>query len=87
MPVKKKPIIDYPNDPDEIPYADRLEMAWEAYINSNGKLSIWKAAEYYRVKWETLRDRINSKKSYKESLEGQQHLSPVEERIIERHII
>jgi hypothetical protein len=50
MPVKKKPIIDYPNDPDEILYTDRLEMAWEAYINSNRKLSIQKAAEYYRVK-------------------------------------
>jgi hypothetical protein len=87
MPVKKKPIVDYPDDPDEIPYADRLEMAWEAYIDSNGKLSIRKAAEYHGVKWETLRDRINGKKSHKESSEGQQRLSPVEERIIERHII
>jgi len=62
-------------------------MAWEAYIDSNRKLSIRKAAEYHGVKWETLRDRINSKKSHKESSEGQQRLSPVEERIIERHII
>jgi hypothetical protein len=31
MPVKKKPIVDYPDDPDEIPYDERLEMAWEAY--------------------------------------------------------
>ena len=50
MPVKKKPIVDYPDDPDEILYANRLEMAWEAYIDSNRKLSIRKAAEYYRVK-------------------------------------
>ncbi|KAH8745952.1 hypothetical protein BGZ57DRAFT_778093, partial [Hyaloscypha finlandica] len=50
-------------------------------------LSIRKAAEYYGVKWETLRDRINGKKSYKESSEGQQCLSPVEERIIEQYII
>ncbi|KAH8762228.1 hypothetical protein F5882DRAFT_305308 [Hyaloscypha sp. PMI_1271] len=71
MPVKKKPIIDYPDDPDEILYANRLEIAWEAYIDSNGKLSIRKAAKYHGVKWETLRDRINSKKSYKESSEGQ----------------
>jgi hypothetical protein len=71
MPVKKRPIVDYPDDPDEILYNERLEMAWEAYIDSNGKLLIRKAAEYYRVKWETLRDRINSKKTYEESLEGQ----------------
>jgi hypothetical protein len=70
MPIKKKPIVDYPNDPNEILYTDRLEIAWEAYIDSNRKLSIRKAAEYYRVKWKTLRDRINSKKLSKESLEG-----------------
>jgi hypothetical protein len=50
MPVKKKPIVDYPDDPDEILYTERLEMAWEAYIDSNGKLLTWKAAEYYGVK-------------------------------------
>lgn len=87
MPVKKKPIVDYPDDPDEIPYHERLEMAWEAYIDSNGKLSIRKAAEYHGVKWETLRDRINGNIIYKQAAESQQRLTPMEERIIERHIM
>jgi hypothetical protein len=70
MPVKKKPIIDYPNDPDEIPYYECLEMAWEAYIDSNRKLLIRKAAEYHGVKWETLRDRINGNIIYKQAAES-----------------
>jgi len=69
MPVKKKPIVDYPDDPNEIPYYERLEMAWEAYIDSNGKLSIRKAAKYHGVKWETLRDRINGNIIYKQAAE------------------
>jgi hypothetical protein len=51
MPVKKKPVTDYPDDPDEIPCEQRLEMAWEAYIDSNEKLSIRKAAKQHGVKW------------------------------------
>ena len=45
MSIKKKPAIDYPDDPNELPYETRLEMAWEAYLDSNGKLSIRKAAQ------------------------------------------
>jgi hypothetical protein len=56
MPVKKKPVIDFPNDPEEILYSERIELAWEAYIDSDGKLSIRKAAAQHGVKWETLRD-------------------------------
>jgi hypothetical protein len=62
-------------------------MAWEAYIDSNGKLSIRKAAEYHGVKWETLRDRINGNITHKQAAESQQRLTAVEERIIERHIM
>ena len=50
MPIKKKPIIDYPNDPDKILYYEYLEMAWEAYINSNRKLLIRKVAKYHGIK-------------------------------------
>jgi hypothetical protein len=49
MPVKKNPSVDYPGDPDELPYETRLELAWEAYLDSNGKLSIRKAAQRYGI--------------------------------------
>jgi hypothetical protein len=62
-------------------------MAWEAYIDSNRKLSIRKAAKHCRVKWETLRDRIKARKIYKDAAEAQQCLTLVEARIIERHIM
>ena len=65
MPVKKKPIVEYPDDPDEIPDEQRLEQAWEAYIDSNSKLSIRKAAERHGVSFETLRDRVNGVQSQK----------------------
>jgi hypothetical protein len=87
MPVKKNPTVDYPDDPDELPFEDRLQMAWEAYLDSNGKLSIRKAAEQHGIdRWERLRDRINGMKPRKEEAESRQRLSPQEEKIIERHI-
>jgi hypothetical protein len=87
MPVKKKPLVDYPDDPDEIPYEQRLTMAWEAYIDSNGKLLIRKAADQHGVKWERLRDRINGIKLKNKEVETRQRLGPQEEKIIKRHIL
>jgi hypothetical protein len=87
MPVKKKPDVDFPDDPEELPYETRMEMAWEAYLDSNGKLSIRKAAEQHGIpSWERLRDRINGMKPRKVDAESRQKLSAKEERIIERHI-
>jgi len=87
MPVKKKPDVDFPDDPEELPYETRMEMAWEAYLDSNGKLSIRKAAEQHGIPlWERLRDRINGMKPWKVDAESRQKLSAKEERIIERHI-
>jgi hypothetical protein len=64
-----------------------MEMAWEAYLDSNGKLSIQKAAEQHGIlSWERLRDRINSMKPQKVDAESRQKLSTKEERIIERYI-
>jgi hypothetical protein len=45
MPVKNNPVVDYPDDPEEILYTQRLQIALEAYVNSNGKLSIRQAAK------------------------------------------
>ena len=87
MPVKKKPVVDFPDDPEELSYETRLEMAWEAYLDSNGKLSIRKAAAQHGIpQWERLRDRINGMKPKKLEAELRQRLSPTEEKIIERHI-
>jgi hypothetical protein len=49
MPVKKKPVVDFPNDPDELPYETRMIMAWEDYLDANGKLSIRKAAQGHEL--------------------------------------
>jgi hypothetical protein len=49
MPVKKNPVVDYLDDPEEIPFEERLQMAWEAWIDGNGELSIRKAAEYHGI--------------------------------------
>jgi hypothetical protein len=45
MPVKKKPVIDYLDDPDEVLYKQRLTMAWEAITDFNGIFLICKAAD------------------------------------------
>ena len=47
MPVKKKPDVDFPDDPEELLYKTRLEMAWKVYLDSNSKLFIQKAALQY----------------------------------------
>jgi hypothetical protein len=44
MLVKKNPVVDYLDDPEEILFEERLQMAWEAWIDGNKKLSIRKAA-------------------------------------------
>ena len=49
MLVKKKPVVDYPDDPEEIPFEERLQMAWEAWIDGNGELFIRKAVEYHGI--------------------------------------
>ena len=87
MPVKKKLVVDYLDDPEEILYAKRLEMAQEAHVDSNGTLLIRKVAKQYGVVQETLRDRINSVQTVKKENTSRQRLSPVEEQIIERHIM
>ena len=88
LPVKKNPFVDYPDDPEELPYEQRLEMAWQAYVDSNMKLLIRKAAEQYGIPhWERLRDRIRGMKPMTKELETRQRLSLVEERIIERRIM
>ncbi len=48
-------IIEFP----EIPYEERLQLAQEKWKQSNGALSVRKAARMYRVRRETLRDRIH----------------------------
>jgi hypothetical protein len=45
MPVKKKLVIDYLDDPDKVLYKQRLTMAWEAITDSNGILLIRKAVD------------------------------------------
>ena len=87
MLVKKNPVVDYPDDPEEILYKTRLEMAREAYIDSNSKLSIRKAATQHGIpQWERLRDRINGMKPKKKELESRQRLSLKEEQIIKWYI-
>lgn len=87
MPVKKNHAVDYPDDPDEVPYEIRLERAWEDWADSNGKLSIRKAAERHGIpQWERLRDRINGIQPRNLVAQSQQRLTPKEEDIIERHI-
>jgi hypothetical protein len=49
MLVKKKLVINLVDNLDEIEYEQRLTMAWEAYIDSNGTLSIRKAAKQHGV--------------------------------------
>jgi hypothetical protein len=87
MPVKKNPQVDFPDEPDELPYEERITLAWEAYLDANGHLSIRKAAKRHGVDWERLRDRINGKKSKAEDVASRQRLGPREEKIIEQHIL
>ena len=88
MPVKKKPVVNYPNNPEEIPYEDRLTIAWEAQADSNSKLLMRKAAKQYGIEHqERLRDRIRGMKPKEKAVEQRQCLGPKEEKIIERHIL
>jgi hypothetical protein len=45
MPVKKKLVIDYLDNPNKVIYKQRLTMAWEAITNSNGIFLVYKAAD------------------------------------------
>jgi hypothetical protein len=50
MPVKKNPLYELYDDPKELLYEDRIRLAMESIIDSNGRLFIWKAALIYRLK-------------------------------------
>jgi hypothetical protein len=49
MPVKKNQYPEFGDDPEEIPYATRIEMAFDAWTEANGDLSIRRAAKKHGV--------------------------------------
>jgi hypothetical protein len=49
MPVKKNPLYELYDDPEELLYEDRMRLAIESIIDSNGRLSIRKAALIHRL--------------------------------------
>jgi hypothetical protein len=86
MPVKKNPLYKLYDDPEELLYKDRMRLAMESIIDSNGRLFIRKAALIHGLEWERLWDRIYGVKPKKEAIQSRQLLDPREEEIMERHI-
>jgi hypothetical protein len=54
MPVKKNHYPDIEGEPEEVADAVRLQMAFDAWVNADGSLSIRKAALQHGIAWETL---------------------------------
>jgi len=54
-------INDYPfdDDPPELPYDERVNLADKAFINSNGQEHIKVLACTFGINWTTLQGRIN----------------------------
>jgi hypothetical protein len=49
MPIKKDPAKNFPNDPEELPPAERLNMAHKEWIANEGYKSIRKCAREWQV--------------------------------------
>ena len=66
----------------EIPREERLQLAQEFWRQSNGAVTITRAAMMYGLRRETLRDRIHGARSRSESHQKLQRLSPGEEKAL-----
>ena len=66
----------------EIPREERLQLAQEFWRQSNGAVTITRAAMMYGVRRETLRDQIHGARSRSESHQKLQRLSPGEEKAL-----
>ena len=79
MPIKKHVNPDFSNDPDEVAYEKRVDLAYDYYLlhlDSGDRKSYRKCAAQYGIAWETLRDRANGAKSKQLDGEARQRLSP-----------
>ena len=76
-------IVEFP----EIPYEERLQLAQKTWKENNGAISVTKAADMYRVKKSTLRDRINGAIPKAEASQNMQRLSPEEEEALASWIL
>jgi hypothetical protein len=59
MPVKKHVDPDFSNDPDEVAYTKRVDLAYDyylLYLDSGDRKSYKKCAAQYGIAWETLWD-------------------------------
>jgi hypothetical protein len=79
MPVKKYPAPDFPGDPEEVKYAQRVEEAYDEWKAAEGGLSLRAAAGAHGIPWETLRDRKNGATSKVLASQNMQRLSAQEE--------
>ena len=71
----------------QVPYRERIDLAYKAWNDANGALSIRRAGEDYRVAYSTLNGRIKGAKSAIVRQEEQQRLFPEEEAILVKWII
>ena len=70
----------------QVPYRERIDLAYEAWNDANGALSIRRAGEDYGVAYSTLNGRIKGAKSAVVRQEEQQRLFPEEEAILVKWI-
>ena len=70
----------------QVPYRERIDLAYKAWNDANGALSIRRAGEDYGVAYSTLNGRIKGAKSAIVRQEDQQRLFPEEEAILVKWI-
>jgi len=90
MPVKKHVDIEFADEPDEIAYQKRIDLAYDYYLlhlESGDRQSFRKCGRMYGIAWETVRDRAKGAISKELASEAMQRLSALEEATLSRHIL
>ena len=77
----------FDDDPPELPYDERLNLAHKAYIDSNKQEKIKVLACTFNVSWTTLQGRINGALPKALASQAMQRLCPAEEEAIQDWIL
>lgn len=86
MPVKKYPAPDFPGDPEEVKYAQRVEEAYDEWKTAEGGLSLRAAAGAHGISWETLQDQKNGATLKVLASQNMQRLSAQEELELKHYV-
>ena len=78
----RPPAQDTTDEPEELPYQERMLLAHKAYIDGRGHLAILGATQTFGVNYSTLYGRIHGSILKAQASQAMQRLSPTEEQAI-----